>query len=130
MDVPTSIENIPFVWGIAFTINVLMALACFTMIIRREAPQWASGVCCWIGWWSCATAFSLVINTAVGVDNTFSYHQMGVLTESMTNIGITVWCFLFLMKNWNVQGEAALSEIEATRVKESIKAMEKSINDQ
>lgn len=115
MDAPTSIENIPFVWGIAFVINILMGLATFTMTVRREAPPWASGICCWIGWWSCATAFSLVINTAIGVDNPFSYHQMGVFTESMTNLGITAWCFVFLMKNWDVSGDGDWERIERVR---------------
>lgn len=115
MDAPTSIENIPFVWGIAFSINLLMAVTCFAMIIRREAPSWAGGVCCWIAWWSCATAFSLVINTSIGVANPFAYHQMGVFTESMTNLGIAVWCFMFLMKNWNVHGDGDLERIEETR---------------
>lgn len=127
MDVPSSIENIPFVWGIAFTINVLMGASCFTMIIRREAPQWASGICCWIGWWSCASAFSLVINTAVGIENPFSYHQMGVLTESMTNIGITLWCVIFLLKNWNVHGDKDLAEIEKVRSEVSIRNLQNEV---
>ena len=105
MDVPTSIENIPFVWGIAFSINVLMGIIMFAMIIRKSLPGWASGICCWIGWWSCATSLSLVINSAIGVNDPFSYHQMGVFTESMTNLGILAWGCVYLFKNWDVTGD-------------------------
>lgn len=128
MDIPTSIENIPFVWGIAFCINILMATIMFLTIVRREAPAWASGVSCWIGWWSSATAFSLIINTSVGIDNPFSYHQMGVLTETMTNIGITFWAFSFMIKNWNLHGDKDLNEIERTRKEVSIRNLKKEVD--
>ena len=115
MDSPTSIENIPFMWGISFSINVLMAVCLFIMIIRRSAPGWSAAPLMWIAWWTMASAMSLVINTVLGPENVFSYHQMGILTESMVNLGVCIWGVSYLIHNWNMSGEKKWRKMEALR---------------
>lgn len=115
MDAPTAVENIPFVWGIAFSINVLMAVCLFTMIVRRTAPPWSAGPIMWIAWWTMANALSLVINDVLGPDNVFSYHQMGIMTETMVNLGVCVWAVSYLINNWNLCGEKKWAKMEALR---------------
>lgn len=120
MDAPISIENIPFGWGIAFSINVLMALSLFAMIIRRACPGWSAAPLMWIAWWTMANALSLVINDVLGPMNTFSYHQMGILTESMVNMGVCVWSVSYLIRNWNMSGEKKWAQMEDLRRKLSM----------
>lgn len=115
MNLSTTIEGIPFFWGIAFSVNVLMAVALFVMIIRRTIPPWASGPLMWVAWWTMANALSLVINDVLGPDNTFSYHQMGILTESMVNLGVCVWCLSYLIYNWNLSGDKKWKKMDALR---------------
>lgn len=50
MDFQSSLESIPFLWGVAFSVNVLMAVCLFVMIIRRTAPYWSAGPIMWIAW--------------------------------------------------------------------------------
>ena len=115
MDVPTSIEQTQFFWGMAFVINLMMATALFVMIVRRTVPAWASGALMWIAWWTMANALSLVINVVLGPDNTFSYHQMGILTESMVNLGVSVWALSYLIYNWNLSSEKKWKQMDALR---------------
>lgn len=103
MDVPVTLENIPFMWGIAFLLDVIVGFCMFAIILRKSSPSWSMGAACWIGWWSWASAFTLIINMVVGTTNPFSYHQIGVLTESMTNIGMLWWIIGLMMKNWYVR---------------------------
>ena len=117
MDAPTSIENIPFMWGMSFNINVLMAVCLFIMIVRRTAPPWSAGPLMWIAWWTMANALSLVINDVLGPVNVFSYHQMGILTESMVNLGVCVWAVSYLINNWNLRGEKKWQQMDALRRK-------------
>lgn len=105
MDVPVTIENIPFAWGVAFLLDIVIGWAMFAMILHKNSPSWAMGAACWIGWWSWASAFTLVINLVAGPANPFAYHQIGVLTESMTNIGVLWWIVSLNMKNWYVTGK-------------------------
>jgi hypothetical protein len=105
MDIHSTIESIPFIWGIAFSVNILMSVCLFTMIIRRAMPGWSAGPLMWIAWWTMANALSLVINDVLGTNSPFSYHQMGILTESMVNLGVCVWSVNYLMMNWNLVGD-------------------------
>lgn len=130
MDYQTSIEGIQFFWGVSFTINIVMGIVSFYLVVRKQTPPWATGAFCWIGWWSSATACSLIINAGIGPDNPFAYHQMGVFTESMNNLGICAFVIGFLLKNWNVRGEEALREIEDARRRVALKRLEKEfVND-
>ena len=115
MDAQTTIESIRFIWGVAFSINVLMAICLFVMIIRRSAPNWSAGPLMWIAWWTMANAMSLVINDVLGPENTFSYHQMGILTESMVNLGVCVWAISYLINNWNLNGDKKWKKMDALR---------------
>lgn len=98
------IEQMPFFWGMAFVINVTVGVVLFISIMRQAMPSWATGVTCWVGWWAFATAISLLINVISGPDAPFSYHQMGILTETMTNIGILIWTAIFAGQSWGVRG--------------------------
>lgn len=102
MDVPVTVENIPFAWGAAFLLDITIGIAMFCMVIRKNSPHWALAPAWWIGWWSWASAFTLIINVTVGTSNPFAYHQIGVLTESMTNIGMMWWVTSMCVKNWFV----------------------------
>lgn len=127
MDVPVTLENIPFVWGCAFLLNIVIGVCMFAMILRRAAPNWALGVSCWIGWWSWASAFTLIINVALGTSNPFAYHQIGVFTESMTNLGMLWWIVTLNIENWYVQSsdweaiEKLRAEISARNRMKAIK---------
>ena len=54
MDYQTSIEGIQFFWGVSFTINIVMGIVSFYLVVRKQTPPWAIGAFCWIGWWSSA----------------------------------------------------------------------------
>lgn len=95
IDNPVSVENTPFFWGIAFTINLILGLLSFFLIIRKPlGAEWRT-VLGWIGWWSFASALSLVVNIVAGPSDPFSYHQIGIFTESMVNIGYITLAVLF-----------------------------------
>lgn len=116
MDIPVTVENVPFAWGAAFAIDIIIGLAMFATILRQNAPGWARGACCWIGWWTWASAFTLLINMVVGPTNPFSYHQIGVFTETMTNLGVLWWMTALTIKNWYVRGKD-FEQIELLRAK-------------
>lgn len=97
-----TLENTPFVWGAAFLLDVITGFMMFSVMVRKNAPAYTLGAAWWIGWWSWASAFTLIINMVVGTDNPFSYHQIGVFTESMTNIGVLWWIVVLQSKNWYV----------------------------
>jgi hypothetical protein len=99
------IEQMPFFWGISFTINVTVGTILFIAIMRQSMPQWATGVTCWVAWWAFATAISLLINVISGPNAPFSYHQMGILTETMTNLGILLWTMIFAKQSWGIRGD-------------------------
>lgn len=111
----TTLEAIPFLWGVSFAINALMAICLFMMIIRRATPPWLSAPLMWVAWWTMANAMSLIINAVLGPSNTFSYHQMGILTESMVNLGVCVWAVSYLLYNWNMSGEKKWEKMDALR---------------
>lgn len=94
-DTPLSVENTPFFWGIAFSINIVLGACSFFLIIRKPlSVEWRT-VLGWIGWWSFANALSLIVNIVAGPSDPFSYHQMGVFTESMVNLGYIALAILF-----------------------------------
>lgn len=119
-----TIEAIPFIWGVAFIINVLLGALSFSLIIRRAIPPWSAGVTCWVGWWSWATAMALVVNFTYGPDNPFSYHQLGVLTETMENIGVSVWIIVTSFRNWYVT-DADWKKMETLRADLTIQNIKK-----
>jgi hypothetical protein len=99
------LESLPFFWGVAFVINITVGTVLFVAIMRQTMPSWSTGVTCWVAWWAFATAISLLINVISGPNAPFSYHQMGILTETMTNIGILLWVATFSVQNWGVRGD-------------------------
>ena len=114
MEPQLSIENIPFVWGIAFVVNILIGCMTFMLVIRRNVVSWLKGTLTWCGWWSFASALSLIVSVVEGPMSTFSYHQVGVFTETMVNIGLVVWALAFAFNNWNVYQED-WAEVEKLR---------------
>lgn len=105
MEPQLTVENIPFVWGIAFFVNILIGIIGFTLIVRKNVTPWLRGSVMWISWWSFASALSLVISMVSGPMATFSYHQIGVLTETMVNIGLLFWAFSYALNNWYLTPE-------------------------
>jgi len=87
IDNPVSAENTSFFWGIAFAINVTLGAVSFFWVIKKKLTIEQQSILGWIGWWSFANALSLVINYVAGPSDPFSYHQIGVLTETMINLG-------------------------------------------
>lgn len=119
------LEQMPFFWGISFAINVTVGAVLFTAVMRQSMPSWATGVSTWVAWWAFATAISLIINVVSGPNAPFSYHQMGILTESMTNVGILVWVIVFARESWGVRGadwdrmDALRKQINLEKVKDN-----------
>lgn len=125
-DIPLSIENVPFTWGAAFVLDIAMGAVLFAIILRQNLPPWARAACCWIGWWAWASAFTLIINLVLGTQNPFSYHQIGIITESMVNLGFMWWLLMLTAKNWYVTGKDFLT-IERMRAKIYAKNMERQV---
>lgn len=125
-DIPLSIENVPFTWGAAFVLDIAMGAVLFVIILRQNLPPWARAACCWIGWWAWASAFTLIINLVLGTQNPFSYHQIGIITESMVNLGFMWWLLMLTAKNWYVTGKDFLT-IERMRAKIYAKNMERQV---
>lgn len=99
MEFQTNIEQISFLWSIAFMVDVLVGSLCLVMVLRRNTAQRYRGSLWWMGWWSYASAFTLLINIFVSPDNPFSYHQVGILVETMFNVGAAVFMLIFLLHN-------------------------------
>ena len=125
---PMTVEHIPFFWGVAFSVDILIGTLAFLLVIRKNVPAWNKGTMLWIGWWSWASALSLVINAVEGPNTSFSYHQIGVFTETMTNIGLVVWGASYLFKNWDVKDTDWL-EMEKLRIAIAARNREKEIDD-
>lgn len=104
---PTSnyIEALPFFWGVAFVINSLMGALSFTAIIRQGIAHWAIAPVAWVGWFTFATALSLLINLTMGPNYPFSYHQLGLFLETMTNVGFMWFMVTHLLVNFGIKGE-------------------------
>lgn len=131
-DIPLTFENIPFTWGIAFALDIAMGATLFAIIFRQNTPPWARAACCWIGWWAWASAFALVINVVLGTPNPFSYHQIGIVTESMVNLGFMWWLLMLTAKNWYLRGRdfQKIEELRAKIYMENMKAeLRKSYDD-
>ena len=100
-----SIENIPFVWGVAFVVDILIGVLTFMLVLRKNVVTWLKGTLTWCGWWSFASALSLIISMVSGPLAPFSYHQIGVFTETMVNIGLVLWAIVYAFNNWFVYEE-------------------------
>lgn len=124
MEPQLTIENIPFFWGIAFIVNMLVGLVTFMLVVRRNVPSSTKGVLTWIGWWSWASALSLIINFVSGPDTVFSYHQIGLFTETMTNIGMIFWGIVYAYSYWELH-ESDWHDLEKRRVELSCKNRKK-----
>jgi hypothetical protein len=118
------IENVPFFWGIAFLINVLMGVIAFTSIVRRTMASYVVGPAAWVGWWSFANALSLVINLTMGPSYPFSYHQLGLFNETMVNLGFLWFMIIHAIINFGVRGEDDWNRIETLRKQITIENME------
>ncbi len=105
MEPQLTVENIPFVWGVAFLVDVIIGVVCFMMVVRKNVTPWLKGVVTWCGWWSFASALSLIISMVSGPMTTFSYHQIGIFTETMVNLGLVVWSLQYAFHNWYVTPE-------------------------
>ena len=123
---PMTVEHIPFFWGVAFSVDMLIGILSFLVVIRKNVPAWNKGTMLWIGWWAWASALSLVINAVEGPNTSFSYHQIGVFTETMTNMGLVCWGVSYLFKNWDVRDTDWL-EMEKLRIDISARNREKDI---
>lgn len=125
-DVPLTLENVPFTWGAAFVLDIAMGGTLFAIILRQNMPPWARAACCWIGWWSWASAFTLIINLVLGTGNPFSYHQIGIITESMVNLGFMWWLLMLTAKNWYIHGRD-FQDIEELRMRIYTKNMRSAV---
>ena len=105
MEPQLTIENIPFVWGVAFIMDLIIGMLSFALVIRKNVTPWLRGTVMWVGWWSFASGLSLIISMVNGPMSTFSYHQMGVFTETMTNIGLVFWAIAYAFYNWYLTPE-------------------------
>jgi hypothetical protein len=105
MDTAQYAEALQFFWGISFTVNIALGVAIFFAVVRRNVPSWSLGASTWVAWWAFANAISLLINVISGPESPFSYHQMGILTETMNNIGILVWTLLYVRRNWSMRDD-------------------------
>ena len=99
------IEMAEFFWGIAFTLNLIMGCVCFSAVIRKAVPSWAAPSITWVGWFAFATALSQLINLTISPDYPFAYHQIGLLLETMINLGILSYLVINVVINWQVTGD-------------------------
>ena len=90
-----TIEYLPVAWFIAFTLDVIIGVWLFMVVIKRKHRVGFDGVIWWMAWWAIADAIALVFNVTLGLDNPFSYHQIGIFTESMLNLGVCYYLFKF-----------------------------------
>lgn len=95
-----TIEQVPAMWFIAFTIDIILGSLCFYITIKKPVRSSFEGLFWWFGWWSCLDAIALVMNATMGVDNFWSYHQMGIFIDTAINAGLLVYIIKALMTNW------------------------------
>lgn len=117
------IESIPFFWGIAFLINILMGTISFITIVRHGASSWAVSPLAWVGWWSFSNALALLINLAMGPAYPFSYHQLGLFNETMVNVGFLWFMLSHMMANFGLHGEQDWARMDALRKQITIENM-------
>ena len=119
-----TVESFSFLWGVAFCIDFFLAILFFTLTVRQCCGINVKGSAWWMGWWVSASCVALMINFFIGPENPFSYHQLGIVTETMFNLGAVYYLIYYLWHNWNLT-ESDWAQIEKLKRKLSLERQEK-----
>jgi len=83
-----------------------------------------AGLCWFMGWWSFADSISLMLNSYMGTDYFFSYHQMGIVSDTAINLAMIVFLMRFMNDNWGMT-EEDWQKIYQVRVDAKIRKLQK-----
>lgn len=95
-----TIEAFAPMWFIAFTSDFALGCICFYLVFTKMITDKFRALGWWVGWWSFAGAFAIVLNAYMGTDYFWSYHQTGIVTDTATNIGLIGYLAWFMKNNW------------------------------
>lgn len=99
------IENIPALWFIAFFIDVVLGCLSFYLVFGRIVRKRYEGLAWYMGWWAFVDAIALVINAVMGVHYFWSYHQVGIITDTAINLGLIIYVARVIRDNWALNDE-------------------------
>ncbi len=117
-------EGVPFLWGAAFCVDLVLAILFFTLTVQQCCSSYIKGAAWWMGWWVSASCVALMINFFIGPESAFSYHQIGILTETMFNVGAVYYLTVQLWHNWNLT-DADWAKIEKMKRQLSLQRQER-----
>lgn len=87
-------------WYFAFFVDVLLGCLSFYMVLSRLVTPQYEALCWYMGWWSFADAIALALNSIMGTDYFWSYHQSGIVSDTAINIGLIVYVLRVIYDNW------------------------------
>lgn len=93
------VENIPFVWGVLFTLDVVMGLLLFFCVMQNVFPEDFTKVAWFWGWMYWLDAITLLINATLGTSNPFSYHQFGIATGLLMDTGSLAFLVWYMVRS-------------------------------
>lgn len=97
-----TVDEIGLLWWLAFGINMMIGFIIMCGTIHQSFPKEYLRALWWTAWWSFASAFTLLLSIADGPNNPFSYHQIGILTETMENFGMFAFVYVYLAEQRKV----------------------------
>ena len=72
---------------LAFLVNLAFGGLCSYLIVTKLARSTDVPVLGWIAFWCNLNAMAIMLELTIGYMGYFSYHNAGIVTESMINIG-------------------------------------------
>ena len=100
-----TIESFQPLWYLAFFVDVILGCMAFYLVQSGMSTERYLGVGWWVGWWSFADAISLILNGYMGTDYFFSYHQMGIVTDTAINCSLIYFLARYMLDNWGLTAE-------------------------
>lgn len=94
------IEGFAILWYLAFFVDVSLGCLAFYLVISKMVSPHYMAICWYMGWWAFADAIALALNSIMGTDYFWSYHQSGIVTDTAVNIGLVVYISKVIVDNW------------------------------
>lgn len=108
------IESLQILWFFAFAIDLILGCLAFYILNKNMITLRYEGIAWYMGWWSFVDAFALALNAIMGTNYFWSYHQVGIVTDTAINLGLIVFVISKMRDNWalNADDWAKIQEIE------------------
>ena len=99
------IESVTPLWFIAFTTDMILGCFSFYLVAKKTLTPKYEGIGWWMGWWSFANAIALMLNATMWIHYFWSYHQIGILTDTAINMALVLFLVIWHQDNWALNDE-------------------------